>query len=89
MFVTIGTAKRATLKEVLLQNLQDKFEICAHVCSVVGGFVDPRPLTHDLEVPLMHPHEDSLNVFVPPAAEWQDVQFLDIGGVSSVDVAYI
>ena len=24
--------------------------------------------------------EDSLNVFVPPAAEWQDVQFLDIGG---------
>ena len=55
MFVTIGTAKRATLKEVFLQNLQDIFEICAHVCSVVGGFVDPRPLTHDLEVPLMHP----------------------------------
>lgn len=26
--------------------------------------------------------EDSLNVFVPPAAEWQDVQFLDIGGRS-------
>lgn len=55
MFVTIGTAKRATLKEVLLQNLQDIFEICAHVCSVVGGFVDPHPLAHDLEVPLMHP----------------------------------
>eukprot|EP00913_Durusdinium_trenchii_P017510 g16451.t1 len=28
--------------------------------------------------------EDSLNVFVPPAAEWQDVQFLDIGGANEI-----
>ncbi|CAE8647615.1 unnamed protein product [Polarella glacialis] len=30
------------------------------------------------------PLRDSLNVFVPPAAEWQHVQFLDIGGVDEV-----
>lgn len=30
------------------------------------------------------PLRDSLNVFVPPAAEWQDVQFLDIGGANEI-----
>ncbi|CAJ1382471.1 unnamed protein product, partial [Effrenium voratum] len=63
----------------------------------VEGTEEVRQRLHDLnlraraalgvqcvECRLECPLRDSLNVFHPPAAEWQDVQFLDIGGANEI-----
>ena len=58
-----------------------------YTCSSATPSKQSSADCRDLQTRL-HQRQDSLNVFVPPAAEWQDVQFLDIGGHKLVGQMY-